>query len=55
MGSSQIRAILGLTPSSEDCGPKPKFQGQGLGTVWLLETIRIEEGPSDLNVEERNF
>lgn len=55
MGCSQIRAILGLTPSSEDCGPKPKFQGQGLGTVWLLGTIRIEEGPSDLNIEERNF
>ena len=40
---SQIKAPFGLTPSSEDCGPKPKLKGQRLGTVWLLGIIRIEE------------
>jgi hypothetical protein len=49
--------MFGLTPSSENCGPEPKLQGQKLGTVWLLETIRIEEEnvSSDLSMEERNL
>lgn len=56
---SQIKAPFGLTPSSEDCGPKPKLKGQRLGTVWLLGIIRIEEQkkmvPNDLSTEEGNL
>jgi hypothetical protein len=58
LGCSQTRATLGLTPSSKHCGPKPKFQSQGLGTIWLLGTIRIwgwGMGLSDLSIEEKNL
>lgn len=48
---SHTGIILGLTPSSEDCGPKPKGQCQGLGTVLLLGTVRIEKVTSVLKRE----